>query len=357
MPIEKYKKIGFIAGTLGSGGAERQLFYLLQNLKQSGYQPFVIALTKGEYWEQPILDLGIKIYYCGNHQSRAKRFGAIFKIFRKENPQLIYSFHFYTNLYAGLSGLLLNIISVGSVRNDGISEKKSNGFFSWFHYAVPNAIIANSEHGKRNCFQIFYKKPVYVLRNAIDLSSFPYNPKVIDNFQIKFIYVGRFENQKQPWLFPEFIKLVNDSGVKCVGEMYGDGSLKETIRNTIESDFTDYTIKLFSTHNSIKTIYQTADCLVLVSKHEGTPNVVLEAMASGLPVATLAMEGIEELITPDISGITEENLPKLALKSAQLLTNSHHKNVLVLNARQKIESNFALTSQISNFESILLQLK
>jgi glycosyltransferase involved in cell wall biosynthesis len=97
--------------------------------------------------------------------------------------------------------------------------------------------------------------------------------------------------------------------------------------------------------------------LVLVSKHEGTPNVVLEAMASGLPVATLQMEGIEELITPDISGITEENLSKLALKSAQVLTNSHHKKVLVENARQKMETDFALTTQIANFESILLQLK
>ena len=357
MPIEKYKKIVFIAGTLGSGGAERQLFYLLQNLKQIGYQPFLISLTKGEYWEQPILDLGVKIYYCGKDKSRAKRFWTIFKICRKEQPQLIYSFHFYTNLYAGLCGLLIGITSVGSVRNDGISEKKANGFLSWLHYAVPNTIIANSEHGKQNCFKIFYKKPVYVLPNAIDLSSFPFNPKVIDNFPKKFIYVGRFENQKQPWLFPEFIKLVNDSGVKCVGEMYGDGALKETIGNTIESDYTDYTIQLYSTHNSIKTIYQTADCLVLVSKHEGTPNVVLEAMASGLPVATLQMEGIEELITPDISGITEENLSKLALKSAQVLTNSHHKKVLVENARQKMETDFALTTQIANFESILLQLK
>ena len=169
--------------------------------------------------------------------------------------------------------------------------------------------------------------------------------------------MGRFENQKQPWLFPEVIKLVNDLGVKCVGEMYGDGSLKEAIKNTIESDYTDYTIKLFSTHNSIKAVYQTADCLVLVSKHEGTPNVVLEAMASGLPVATLPLEGIEELIIPDISGITEENLSKLALKTAQLLTNSHHKNVVVENARQKIESDFALATQIANFESILQQLK
>lgn len=357
MPIEKYKKIGFIAGTLGSGGAERQLFYLLQNLKQSGYQPFLISLTKGEYWEQPILDLGVKIYYCGNDKSRAKRFWEMNKILKKEKPQLIYSFHFYTNLYAGLCGLLLSITSVGSVRNDGISEKKANGFLSWLHYAAPNAIIANSDHGKQNCFQIFYKKSVYVLRNAIDLSAFPFNPKVSDNFPLKFLYVGRFENQKQPWLFPEFIKLVNDSGINCIGEMYGDGSLKEIIRNTIESDYTDYAIKLFSTHNSIKTIYQTADCLVLVSKHEGTPNVVLEAMASGLPVATLPLEGIEELITPDITGITEENLPKLALKIAHLLTNSYHKKGLVLNARQKIETDFALTTQIANFESILLQLK
>ncbi|MBK7597345.1 MAG: hypothetical protein IPJ07_01990 [Acidobacteria bacterium] len=42
----------FIAGTLGQGGAERQLYYILKALKESGADPCLICLTQGEYWKR-----------------------------------------------------------------------------------------------------------------------------------------------------------------------------------------------------------------------------------------------------------------------------------------------------------------
>jgi hypothetical protein len=54
------KKILFIAGTLGKGGAERQLYYICK-LLQSDYQITIISLTKGEYYESLIKQLGVKI--------------------------------------------------------------------------------------------------------------------------------------------------------------------------------------------------------------------------------------------------------------------------------------------------------
>ena len=356
MKERRFNKIAFIAGTLGTGGAERQLFYLLRNLKNSGYEPLVICLSKGEFWESKIIDIGIKVIYAGENEFRFSRLLTILRIIRAEKPNLIYSFHFYTNIYAGIIGRLLWIASLGSIRSNGIQEKNNNNKLSWFHYALPRYIISNSEHGKRNCFAIFYKKPLFILQNAIDLEVFPYKPNQIIQPH-KFIFVGRFENPKQPWLFPEFIKLVHNLGIPCDGEMYGDGFLKESINNIINKEYSNYNIKIFDTERNIQNIYRTADCLVMVSHHEGSPNVVIEAMASGLIVATLKIEGITDIITPDISGIVENSLQKLALKIVNLLANDNQKKQMTESARRSIEINHSLKAQIKNFEAILLQLK
>jgi glycosyltransferase involved in cell wall biosynthesis len=329
---------------------------LLRNLKNSGYEPLVICLTKAEFWESKILDLGIEVIYAGEKESRFLRILKIIRIIKKVKPNLIYSFHFFTNLYAGLIGRLLRITSFGSIRSNGIQEKKFNKTFSWLHYAFPKYIIANSEHGKNNCNKIFYKKIIYVLPNVIDVNIFPYvnQPLKINS---KIIYIGRFENVKQPWLFPEFITLLNKNGVKCYGEMYGDGSLKETVLLSIKEKYFDYNIRVYPSHPAIQEIYKTADCLVLVSQHEGTPNVILEAMASGIPVAVLQMEGIETIVTPNVSGLVESSLENLAQKTVPFLTTALSKENMIRAARMKIESDYSLPAQIKNFEAILSELK
>ncbi len=325
---KRFKKIAFIAGTLGTGGAERQLFYLLRNLKNAGYDPFVICLTKNEFWEGQIREFGIKVIYAGRSNSRVRRFLSIFNIIRIEKPEIIYSFHFFCNLYAGLCGRLQNITSLGSIRSNGIQEKNNHRELGWLQYAFPKYIITNSEHGKRNIANVFYNKPIYVLQNAIDLNIFHFFIQPL-KINLKIIYIGRFENAKQPWLFPEFIKLLNKNGVKCHGEMYGDGSLKETVLLSIKEKYFDYDIRVYPSNPTIQEIYKTADCLVLVSKHEGTPNVILEAMASGIPVAVLQMEGIEtgiSRILPRKFSAKNRSLVNVRPKQRKYDTSSTFKN-------------------------------
>ena len=345
-------KITFIAGTLGTGGAERQLYYLISSLKQAGYRVSLICLTQNEFWEARIIELGVNVEFVGFSRNRLKRLQQIYKVVKRIQPNLIYSFHFYTNIYAGIVGRLCKIKTFGSIRSDGTSEKRANGYLSWAHYFLPDVIIANSEHGLRNCKKIFYSKKSGVLPNVIDLEKFEYTQPHNES-PIRLVFVGRMEEQKQPFLFLSLIELLVEKGLDCEGAMYGDGSLRSSLIKLKESSFSHLSIEIFQSHSKIEEVYKTADCLVILSKYEGTPNVVLEAMASGLMVAALGFEGIKNIIEPRVSGLIADNIENLA-QEIIFSTEDNKSAIISRQARIKIENDFALEGQIIRFENLLI---
>ncbi|MCM8820193.1 MAG: glycosyltransferase, partial [Candidatus Omnitrophica bacterium] len=56
----------------------------------------------------------------------------------------------------------------------------------------------------------------------------------------------------------------------------------------------------------VRSVYQKADILILTSEYEGMPNVVLEAMASALPVVSAAVGGVGEIVQHNVTGYLVE---------------------------------------------------
>jgi glycosyltransferase involved in cell wall biosynthesis len=55
-------------------------------------------------------------------------------------------------------------------------------------------------------------------------------------------------------------------------------------------------VEFLGSRRDMAPVYREADLLVMTSKHEGTPNVLLEAMASGLPIVATRVGGTPEII-------------------------------------------------------------
>jgi glycosyltransferase involved in cell wall biosynthesis len=56
-------------------------------------------------------------------------------------------------------------------------------------------------------------------------------------------------------------------------------------------------------HEEIPSLFQSADIFCLSSLREGNPNVVLEALSTGLPVAATPVGGVPELIKKNVNGL------------------------------------------------------
>ncbi|MEO7960931.1 MAG: glycosyltransferase [Ginsengibacter sp.] len=356
MPDAGYQKIAFVAGTLGIGGAERQLYYLASTLQEKGYSVTVYCLTQKEYYESKLAAKGIDVIFFGRSKSKLRRAYQLYKLLKANPPDLVYSFHFYTNIYGSIAAKILRIKMAGSIRSNGIAEKKANGLLSWLHYMLPDCIIANSKHGADNCEKIFYKKKLFVLGNVIRENLFRFAPKKINKDEcLRIIWVGRLTPVKQPHLFPLLIKHLRDLGLAVEGHMYGDGNLKDDLVNLLNTNYHKYPVFLYSSHQKIQDVYKDAHWLCSTSKFEGTSNVVIEAMASGVAIASLQYQGIGTLIDNQVNGLVEKDITQLANGIHDYSEDDRYSSLL-FKARQEIELHYSFDSLVTSFEEILFQI-
>jgi UDP-glucose:(heptosyl)LPS alpha-1,3-glucosyltransferase len=97
-------------------------------------------------------------------------------------------------------------------------------------------------------------------------------------------------------------------------------------------------IHLVGVRGEVGPYYGAADAMVLPTLYDPFPNVVLEAMAAGLPVITSTKCGGAELVKDGISGYVCDALDRRALVQAmRQLNNSSHCEQLGAEARRAVE--------------------
>lgn len=111
--------------------------------------------------------------------------------------------------------------------------------------------------------------------------------------------------------------------------------------------------------NNVDEYMKISDLFMLLSKREGLPNVLLEAMSTGLPVITLNMPGITEYIFKNrIDGIilNEKNPGKIALEIEALLNNYDLCESISINARKTVENRFSTEIIDQQYQQIYNEL-
>ena len=99
-------------------------------------------------------------------------------------------------------------------------------------------------------------------------------------------------------ILPQLGQVNEQAGKRVTLTIVDDGLYRPELERIVaEHQLTDLVTFVGQKNKSeLSPYYQTADIFVLPSKKEGIPNVVLEAMASGLPIVMTPCEGSEELI-------------------------------------------------------------
>ena len=278
---------------MGCGGAQGVLHKLVWKLRDY-FDITILTLFDKKFYElpadvkyQPLSPVkGIKGFIFGGY---TVAYFNLKKLIDKEHPTII-SFLEFSNFM----NLSLNkdkaIISFRTCLDffDG------KGLLNWFYrgtikslYPKAKQIIVNCESNKQDLIQKL-KIPadkIKVIYNPIDLSSIPKKAERIDD-ERRFISIGRLCKQKNfDLLIKSFKNLViaNPNNKLCI---IGDGKEKDYLQSLINLHKLDDNIFLKGEIKDIYDALKKSDYFIFSSKAEGFPNVLIEAMAVGLPIIT-----------------------------------------------------------------------
>ncbi|MGQ0541509.1 MAG: glycosyltransferase family 4 protein [Blastocatellia bacterium] len=354
-------KVCFIVGTLGRGGAEKQLLFMLSALVNSGVETRVICLTKGEAYETKIRELGIDVEFAGSSRNQLVRVWKIVRSLRRNPADIIQSSHFYTNFYAGIAGRLLRIPSIGAIRSNVESELSSHPFLGRLLLRLPDFLIVNSLVGRQRAIdKRISDKSVALVPNTVELGLTPSEALQHPDRPTTMLFVGRLVNVKRA---DRFIVLAAELTVKYPKRrlnfrIAGDGPLRPKLEEQakdLQPSFSS--IEFLGEVENLDAIYRDADILVLTSDYEGTPNAVLEAMAHGVAVIATDVGGVSGVLNESCGILVEPDNPKALIDAAsRLIEDADLLNKLGSNGRAYVRENHSCETLAANLTAIYNRL-
>lgn len=170
--------------------------------------------------------------------------------------------------------------------------------------------------------------------------------------------VGRLERQKRFDLLIQAVGQLKDRYPNLRLLIAGDGSLREQLQSQIVSSGLEQQCRLLGHQPDIIALHDAFDLFVQASDEEGSPNVVLEAMAMETPVIATRVGGTADLIDDDVHGllIPADSLPDLTGALRKALDDWPATESRRRAARARVEAELSFESRMARVEAIYDEL-
>lgn len=285
------KRVLCIIDSLGPGGAQRQLVGLAHFLKEDGYDVVVATYHDNRFYVDQLLSGGVPYVYVKKAQKGLLRQWHLLRYIQKVQPDVVISYLEAPSIRACVAHLCyrrfkLIVSERNTTQHTGCAEIVRFNIFRLADYVVPNAFSQTRYINTR--FPFLADKTV-TITNFVDLIHF-IPPSIRLRHEIpEIVVVASIWASKNTLGFIDAVSILHNAGIRFHISWYGkvDSSIHyyNQCKQKIVSLGVGDVIELKEKTNEIKKCYQEADYFCLPSFYEGTPNVICEAMACGLPVA------------------------------------------------------------------------
>lgn len=184
-----------------------------------------------------------------------------------------------------------------------------------------DALIAVSQALKDRMVELGMEAgKIRVLRNGVDLERFAPSATArdFDPARPRLLAVGRLIPLKGHDRMLRALAELPGAELRIAGEGPLRRSLEALARELGVADRVDFAGSV--PHAEMPELYRAADVLLHASEREGCPNVLLEAMACGTPVAASAVGGVPELVGVPAAGVLfRERTPEAIARAIRSL--------------------------------------
>lgn len=341
VPIDQ-ARILLVNASLVSGGAERQFFMMVKALLKCGIRAeqidvgiFSLAKDRGRtHFLAELQSTGVRIHDMQTEPDSGLRIDkdfedccqilpkplrgdvvALYHLTARLKPNVLHGWQDRASLACGFVGAHLGVDTIAmSARNmqpskrDRLSQIDDKPLFQAL-CALPNIqLTANSHAGARDYedWLGLANHSVPVLNNGLELDKYrntrPDARILKDGDLIRITGVFRLAPNKRPLLWLNTIAALQKSGRYVIKpRMVGVGPLEDQVKVHARS----IGIENFELDGGLvdpNDIYGDADVVLLMSRVEGTPNVLLEAQAMGIAVVGCDVGGVSEAVLPQGEG-------------------------------------------------------
>ncbi|WP_262271154.1 glycosyltransferase [Microvirga yunnanensis] len=342
--------IAIIIGQFKHGGSERQLYTFLSHCDRSRWSPAVYVSGELGFWEEPIRKLNIPVVLLtGSPLAKMWQFR---KLCIAQGAKHFFSWSSYTNAY-GLALIGLAAHRVGSFRNTGFTDLPSRwrSLWAWASLAGISTAVCNSLRTKIEISErsASSKQVVYV-PNAIQVFSDDdvrsnresWRRKLgLSDDDVLVLGVGRVEPAKNFTRFVDVVHhVVQQVAIKAVVAGGDQGDLAAVQAHADDLGLQD-SIRFLGLVREARELICAADIFLLSSDREGMPNVVLEAMAAGVPCVSTNVGAVDDVVEHGTTGfIAGMDARELAQYVQQLAVDSAKRKAFGNRARDAIKRKF-----------------
>ena len=196
-------------------------------------------------------------------------------------------------------------------------------------------------------------RKIHCIYHGLDLSQFKFCcPRGLDAEPPVILSVARLVEKKGLRNLILAADILRQRGRRFQVEIVGKGPLRQSLEDLVKQLGLDDRVRFLGLlpHEKLCRVYQRVclfalPCVVAPDgDRDGIPNVLLEAMASGVPVVSTPVSGIPEMIQSEVEGLlVPTNSPReLAGALDRLLNSPELRERLALAARSKIETYFSI---------------
>lgn len=320
------KKIVLFTDCLGAGGAQRQLVGLAIMLKEKNYNVTVATYHNIDFYKKQLDDVGVRNLVIPNGSNKKTRIWAVRTFLKKERPDWVIAYQETPSLLACMAKVngckfRLIVSERNTTQTVGMNERVRFFLYRWADAIVPNS------YAQENYLISHYpwmQKKLKTITNFVDLDYFSFIERKKRKVP-EIVIAATIWSSKNTLGFIEAVKKLVDRNSRFHVSWYGKSNIdmdyyNESLQKIQEYGIQDY-IELKDKTKQIKNVYHNADLFCLPSFYEGTPNVICEAISTGLPVACSDVCDNYIYVKPGCNGVLfDPNNPNdMANKISQLL--------------------------------------